>query len=115
MARKVVYQIVDDLDGKELAPGQGETVKFGLDGVEYEIDLGSENAEALRESLAAYVKVARRVGGRQSRGTRVNLPSSGPKRDLAAIRKWARANGYEVADRGRIPGEIIEAYEGSKA
>lgn len=111
MARKVVYQIIDDLDGSVLPEGRGETVKFGLDGVEYEIDLSSENAQHLREQLGQYIRTARRVGGRAQRGTRTQLPATSPKRDLAAIRKWANANGYEVADRGRVPHSILEAYD----
>jgi len=108
MAVKVIHQLIDDLDGTQLADGVGETVKFGLDGVDYEIDLGPENAEALREFLSSYVKTARRVSGRVSR---TKLPKSGPKRDLAAVRKWAAANGYEVADRGRVPQTVLEAYD----
>ena len=111
MARKVVYQIIDDLDGSVLPDGLGETLKFGLDGVDYEIDLSNENAELLRESLGDYIRKARRVGGRAQRGTRTQLPATGPKRDLAAIRKWANANGHDVADRGRIPHSILEAYD----
>ncbi|KAB1641910.1 histone-like nucleoid-structuring protein Lsr2 [Gulosibacter chungangensis] len=111
MARKVVYQIIDDLDGSVLPDGLGETVKFGLDGVEYEIDLSNENAALLREQLGEYIRKARRVGGRAQRGTRTQLPATGPKRDLTAIRKWANANGYEVADRGRIPHSVLDAYD----
>ena len=111
MARKIVYQIVDDIDGTTLDEGLGETVKFGLDGVEYEIDLSDEHAAELRAALEPYVAVARRAGGRQQRGTRTTLPATGPKRDLAAVRKWANANGHEVADRGRIPTAILEAYD----
>lgn len=111
MARKVVYQLVDDIDGTVLDEGKGETVKFALDGVDYEIDLTDNRAAELREALSEYIASARRVGGRQQRGTRTQLPATGPKRDLAAIRKWARANGHEVADRGRIPQNIIDAFD----
>ncbi|MFD2675367.1 histone-like nucleoid-structuring protein Lsr2 [Gulosibacter bifidus] len=108
MARKVVYQLIDDLDGTQLADGVGETVKFGLDGVDYEIDLGPDNAEALREFLSSYVKTGRRVSGRVAR---TKLPKAGPKRDLAVVRKWAAANGYEVADRGRVPQQVLDAFD----
>lgn len=114
MARKIIYQLVDDLDGTVLEEGQGETVKFGLDGIDYEIDLSQANAAELREALARYIAAGRRTGGRQQRGSRTQLPATGPKRDLAAIRKWARANGHEVADRGRIPASVIEAYEAAR-
>ncbi|NLT25522.1 MAG: Lsr2 family protein [Microbacteriaceae bacterium] len=114
MARKIIYQIVDDIDGTELPEGAGETVKFSLDGVDYEIDLSDDNAAELRGALEQYIGAARRTGGRQQRGTRTQLPTAGPKRDLAAIRKWARANGHEVADRGRIPQAVIDAYEAAQ-
>lgn len=115
MARKIVYQIVDDIDGSTLEEGVGETVKFGLDGVDYEIDLSDEHAAELRAVLEPYLRVARRVGGRQQRGTRQSLPATGPKRDLSAVRKWAAANGYEVADRGRVPTAVLEAYDEATA
>lgn len=115
MARKTVYQLIDDLDGTQIPDGKGETVKFGLDGVEYEIDLGAGNAAKLREALSSYVNSARRSGGRQQRGTRTLLPTAGPKRDLKAIRKWAIATGRNVADRGRIPQEIIDAYDAANS
>ena len=114
MARKVVYQIVDDLDGKQLAEGEGETVRFGLDGAEYEIDLSGTNAEKLRSLLNPYIAGGRRVSStRRSRssGRRERSASSSSSRDLSDVRAWALANGYKVADRGRIPQSIVAAYE----
>lgn len=111
MAQKVLVSLVDDLDGSEAE----ETVEFGLDGVSYEIDLSAENAEELRDALAQYVEHARRAGGRKRPSTRTAAKS--PARSAAvdreqnqAIRAWARKNGYEVSDRGRIPSEVVEAY-----
>lgn len=104
MARRIIHQLVDDLDGTQLEDGQGETVRFGLDGKAYEIDLSAENAAALQEELAPFVKAGRRQGGSGIPRRR----SSG--RDLDAIRAWARENGYEVADRGRISADVEKAY-----
>lgn len=113
MAQRVITQLVDDLDGKELKDGQGETVTFGLDGVTYEIDLATKNASSLRNALQPYVDVARKSGGNRSGATRRR---SGPSttRDAEqtkAIREWAKANGHKVSDRGRISAEVVDAYE----
>ncbi len=104
MARRIIHQLVDDLDGTQLEDGQGETVRFGLDGKAYEIDLSAENAAALQEALAPFVKAGRRQGGSGAPRRR------GAGRDLDAIRTWARENGYEVADRGRISADVEKAY-----
>lgn len=105
MARRIIHQLVDDLDGTPLDDGQGETIKFGLDGRDFEIDLSAENAGKLREVLAPFITVGRRQNG----GTRTpRRRESG--RDLEAIRAWARENGYTVADRGRIPVDVEQAF-----
>ncbi|EYT57185.1 Lsr2 family protein [Microbacterium sp. UCD-TDU] len=104
MARRIIHQLVDDLDGTQLEDGQGETVRFGLDGKAYEIDLSAENAAALQEALAPFVKAGRRQGGSGAPRRRSS------SRDLDAIRAWARENGYEVADRGRISADVEKAY-----
>lgn len=111
MAQKVLVSLVDDLDGSEAE----ETVEFGLDGVSYEIDLSAENAEELRDALAQYVEHARRAGGRKRTGPRSAAKAPGrsaavDREQNQAIRAWARKNGYEVSDRGRIPSEVVEAY-----
>lgn len=111
MAQKVLVSLVDDLDGSEAE----ETIEFGLDGVAYQIDLSTDNAEELRDALAQFIEHARRAGGRK-RAT----PKAAAKAAVArpvidreqnqAIRAWARKNGYQVSDRGRIPSEVVEAY-----
>lgn len=112
MAQKVLVSLVDDLDGSEAE----ETVTFGLDGVSYEIDLSADNAEELRDALAQYVEHARRSGGTRKRGAgRGNAKAGGrsaavDREQNQAIRAWARKNGYEVSDRGRIPSEVVDAY-----
>ena len=105
MAMKTSVEFVDDLDGR-LAD---ETVRFGLDGVIYEIDLCSANAENLRAHLESWVAAARRVGGRITRLSPQTAMTH--EANTAAIRTWARKNGYSVGDRGRIPVEVIAAYQ----
>ncbi|MGV9676460.1 histone-like nucleoid-structuring protein Lsr2 [Nocardia sp. NPDC003482] len=108
MAKKVTVELVDDYDGESKAE---ETIRFAIDGVEYEIDLSTLNAGKLRETLEPWVKPARKVG-RIARGKRTVSTSrtSTDKAQSAAIREWARKNGYDVSSRGRIQGEVIEAY-----
>jgi len=111
MAQKVHVLLVDDLDGGDA----DETVPFGLDGVSYEIDLSAANAQKLRDALAAYVSEARRVGGRGSgrRGAGRTGRSGRSGRgdvDVGAVREWARANGHQVADRGRVSATVMAAY-----
>ncbi|WP_422114630.1 histone-like nucleoid-structuring protein Lsr2 [Brachybacterium sp. UNK5269] len=102
MARKTTILLTDDIDGSE-ATG---TVSFGLDGVAYEIDLNDDNAQQLRDELATWAEKARRVGGRRTTGAR----STGSANETAKIRAWARENGHEVNERGRLSKEIREAY-----
>jgi hypothetical protein len=108
MAQKVQVILVDDVDGGDAE----ESVSFGLDGVSYEIDLSADNAEALREALAPWIGHARRTGGRAraSRGT-AKVAKAAKSTDLGEVRAWARENGYTVSDRGRVSGEVMEAYE----
>ena len=92
--------LVDDIDGSEA----DETVSFGLDGKEYAIDLNSKNAQKLRDALAPFLGHARRETGRARRGARGNGPAP------AEIRAWARDNGFDVPERGRVSAEVREAY-----
>lgn len=104
MAQRVQVILEDDLDQ---SPAD-ETVTFGLDGVTYEIDLSNDNAKKLRDDLATWVGHARRAGGRKTSGR----STSGSKRkDLAAVREWARKKGYDVSDRGRVAADVLEAYD----
>jgi hypothetical protein len=119
MAQQVNVKFVDDLDGSDAAG----TVSFGLDGRTYEIDLSDDNAAKLRDSLASFVAAARKRGGsRRSSATPSRAPraqkmtavtkSQGLDRDqTAAIRAWARQNGHEVSDRGRIAKAVVEAFQ----
>jgi hypothetical protein len=107
MAKKteVVVTMTDDLDGSKA----DRTVAFAWGGTTYEIDLSKKNASAFEKAVAPYVASARRVRGAASRGRK---PATGRARsDLSAIREWARASGYEIAERGRIAQEIQDAYD----
>jgi Lsr2 len=109
VAQKIQTVFVDDLDGSE-AEG---TVRFGLDGAEYEIDLNAEHAQALREALAPYVGSARRAGG----GTAARRPARAVRRAPASglntteVREWAKSQGIDVKDRGRVPGELVVKFK----
>ena len=113
MTRKIVHQLIDDLDGTVIEIGAGETVTFSLDGVAYEIDLTTDNATALRKAFEPYVSAARSISGRRSSSG--STPSRSRRRsgqqDYSAVRAWARDNGYHVSERGRVPASIREAYE----
>ena len=109
MAQKVQTLLIDDLDGGEAE----STVRFGLDGAEYEIDLSAKNADALRKALAPYVNAARRVSGsaarRPGRSGRRAANAGGP--DSTTVRDWAKSQGIEVKDRGRVPAELIVKFK----
>lgn len=112
MAQKVVVQLIDDLDGTTAEAV--EAVSFGLDGVTYEIDLKQDNATRLRDALADFVASARRTNGRGKKAsttTRTVVAEARTKEQTQAIRAWARANGHELSDRGRIPTSVIEEFE----
>lgn len=107
MAQRVQVMLVDDIDGTDAE----ETVTFGLDGVTYEIDLSAGNAQKLRDDLASWVGHARRSGGRRTSGSGRATSTAGKRTDLAAVREWARQNGHQVSDRGRISAEVQAAYD----
>jgi nucleoid-associated protein Lsr2 len=107
MAQKVNIILVDDIDGSEAT----ETVSFGLDGTTYEIDLNDKNAAKLRDALAGYVGHGRKVGAAPRRGRRPSAAAAASGTSAKEIRDWARANGYDVPDRGRVSSEVREAYE----
>lgn len=99
---RTIVELTDDVDGKPAA----ETVKFSLDGREYEIDLSEKNAKALRKAFEPWSASARRVSGRRGRpGVRVETGV-----DTAAVRAWAASNGIKLSNRGRLPKDVIEQY-----
>ena len=104
MAQKVTVELEDDLDG---GPAD-ETVRFGVDGSEYEIDLSKKNAAALRRKLAPFIEHARKAG----RGPRRRPPRTVSGRERSGdIRAWAKQAGIAVSDRGRIPASVVEQYQ----
>lgn len=110
MAQRVQVILEDDYDGGRA----DETVTFALEGSEYEIDLSSENASALRDALAPWVSHARKTGGKRKRtgGTPSRASSDTRSSD---IRAWAQAHGFEVSSRGRVSAEVKDAYEKAHA
>jgi Lsr2 len=103
-ASKVIVTLEDDLDG---GPAQ-ETVRFGVGGAEYEIDLSTKNARAFRKQLAPYLEHARRAG----RGQRRRPAGAAPARERAGdIRAWANEQGIAVSGRGRIPARVVAQYD----
>ncbi|GCD94412.1 MULTISPECIES: histone-like nucleoid-structuring protein Lsr2 [Embleya] len=102
MAQRVVVSLHDDIDGSEAT----ETIRFGLDGKSYEIDLSEEHVQQMRDALAPYLAVARRTArtGKPFRQTTVTS-------DPAAVRAWARARGMDVPARGRIPARVYAEFE----
>ncbi|HEX6524322.1 MAG TPA: Lsr2 family protein [Streptosporangiaceae bacterium] len=106
VAQKVMTTFVDDIDGSE-AEG---TVRFGLDGAEYEIDLNAKHADALRKSLARYVDAARKSSGSRRparRGRRVSANGL----NSTEVREWAKSQGIDVKERGRIPAELVVKFK----
>ncbi|GAA1762271.1 Lsr2 family protein [Kocuria aegyptia] len=104
MAQTVQIILEDDLDG---GPAE-ETVRFGLDGAQYEIDLSEENAAKLREAVRPFIAKARRAQSKQT--PKQARPTGKSNPDTAAIRQWARENGHQVSDRGRIHQDVQKAY-----
>jgi hypothetical protein len=106
VAQKIQTLFIDDIDG---GPAEG-TVRFGLDGTEYEIDLNGEHARALRQALTRYIDAARhRPGARQPASSRRKGAAGGI--DNTKVRDWAKSQGIEVKGRGRIPAELVAKFK----
>lgn len=112
MAQKVQVLLLDDIDGNEAA----ETVSFSLDGVAYEIDLNADNARAMRDAISHWIGHARRSAARaaaqRQSARRAGVRGDGPS--PGELREWARNNGYQVSERGRISEQIREAYAAAR-
>ena len=107
MAQKIQTLFIDDLDG---STAEG-TVRFGLDGTEYEIDLNTGHAKELRDALARYVDAARRVGGSGRKQARSSSRGTASGLNTTEVREWARAQGIEVKDRGRVPADLVVKFK----
>ncbi len=106
MAQRIQTLLIDDLDGGEAAG----TVRFGLDGTDYEIDLSAAHSDELRKALERYVAHARRLGGTATRSA-ARSRRAGAAVDTAKVREWAKGQGIEVKDRGRVPAGVVEQYK----
>jgi hypothetical protein len=109
MAKRTVHLLVDDLDGGEA----DETITFGIDGVQYEIDLSTKNALKMREAIVRYTEAGTRLGRGANAAVRhaVAGGSATVDRDQSrAIREWAHAQGIDVSNRGRIKRDIVDRY-----
>ena len=104
MAKKTIEKYFSDLSGIEIHEG-GATVTFAFDGRGYEIDLTPAERSELESTLQRWVDAARPSGGHRTSSSRVK---SGP--DPKAVREWARSNGHDVPERGRIPATVQDAY-----
>lgn len=108
MARKVEVTLIDDLDGGEA----DETVSFGIDGTRYEIDLSAANAKKLRNSVAKFVDAARKEkGARQPVRTVARKAAVPVGPNTSDVREWAKAQGYEVSERGRVANDLIVKFQ----
>ena len=107
MAQKIQTFFIDDLDGSEA----GGTVRFGLDGTDYEIDLNAKHAQELRDALARYVNAARRAGGGARSPARGGHRAQANGLNTTEVREWAKAQGIDVKDRGRVPAELVVKFK----
>jgi hypothetical protein len=105
MAQRIQTLLIDDLDGGEAAG----TVHFGLDGTEYEIDLSAAHSDELRKALEQYLAHARRTGGTARSTARSRRGRAAV--DTSKVREWAKGQGIEVKDRGRVPADVVEQYK----
>jgi hypothetical protein len=107
VAQQVQTLFIDDIDG---SAAEG-TVRFALDGTDYEIDLSAEHARQLRDALAAYAKAGRRVSGGIRRPARGGRRGPASALNTTEVREWAKAQGIEVKDRGRVPAELVVKFK----
>jgi hypothetical protein len=115
MSQKIQTIIIDDLDGHELAPGQGRTIEFAFDGTSYTIDLSDKNAAAFEKAISKYVGAGTKLGRGRGSVTPMRRSKKNDEIDNQAVRSWAESNGYEVSSRGRIKAEIVEAFREAMA
>jgi hypothetical protein len=106
MAQRFVVRLTDDLSGAEIPSGKGETVTFSLDGTSYKIDLTAKNASVLRKAVRPYIEAGRLIKGSPRRPVRTKVAA-----DARTVKEWARANGYQVRDRGRLPRAVLAAFD----
>lgn len=111
MAKTTIVQVRDDIDGSANA----SEVRFAFEGTEFTIDLSSKNRKALEKALRPYIEAGTKVSGRRSGATRSGRAkrsgdSGSSATELSAVRAWAKENGHQVSDRGRLPKAVLDAY-----
>ena len=117
MAKKTIEIITSDLSGVELPPGDGETIIFSVGGADYSIDLTDAEAKHFYSTLEKYTKVATKrsslSASTSTRGGGARKPSGSGRssEELAHIRAWAKENGHQVSERGRIKAEVLDAFD----
>jgi Lsr2 len=111
MAQRTTVQLIDDITGEAIEDGRGRTVTFAVDGVEYEIDLGEQQANKFAEALDPYVTHGRKVGGRRAASTPNRAGKSQRDYNPKAVREWAKSNKIELPPRGRIPADVIQKFK----
>jgi hypothetical protein len=111
MAQRVHVVLEDDIDGSEGA----ETLSFSYNGADYELDLSEKNAKKFHDNMRFYADHGRKVGSRARRSSGAATKTTKVSADNATIRAWARANGINVPDRGRISGSVREQFEAANA
>lgn len=112
MAKEVFYKIVSDLSKDVLEEGDAQTVQLGWQGSTYELDLSNSEATELSKLIEKYTSVGRKVT-RSAKAASATAPKSN-REELQAIRAWAKENGHDVSERGRIKQSIQDAYFASK-
>jgi hypothetical protein len=112
LAQRVITQLISDLSGDDIDEGRGETVEFAYRGNSYTIDLTDKEAAGFDRAMAMYIEHATKVGGvRQRPAASAKASGAGRSKDeLQNVRTWARENGYQVSERGRIKADIVAAY-----
>ena len=103
--QKAVVSLIDDLDGSEA----DVTIRFGYEGQEYEIDLNSVHAAEMRDKIGTYAEHARTV--RAQRTGRAPTRTAASRQHSAQMRAWAAEHGFSIKERGRVPVEVVQAYE----
>lgn len=111
MAQHFQMRYIDDIDGSDLG-NEANTLFFAFDGKEYSIDLSDENADTFHQVMAPYIEAGQRVTGKSKTPRKATTKTA--SEDTKAIREWARDNGHDVSDRGRIPATMMEAYAAAK-
>ena len=107
MAKQTTVTVTDDLDGSANA----KEVTFSLNGESWTIDLSTKNRGALEKALKPYIAKATKQGRRRSSAMPRKSTRQPPRKDLAEVREWAKSNGHQVSDRGRISATVQQAYD----